>query len=59
MTLPRPVLRCIYCGWETPTWTTTRDGRHKPSGWHRLEVHLFDVHEIDVDLIGETETPQP
>lgn len=49
-----PMLRCIHCGWETPTWTTTRGGR-RSSGWHRLEVHIFDAHGIDVDLIGEVD----
>ena len=49
---PDNVLKCRHCSYTTFKWRTGVGGK-KQSGWRNLQEHMFDAHDIEVDLIGQ------
>jgi hypothetical protein len=45
-------MKCRFCNYTVQKWRTNSDG-HRISGWRRLQAHLLEAHDRQVDLIDD------
>lgn len=50
------VLKCRWCRWSTPKWSTGKDGKPR-SGWPRLQNHIEDRHEAEAMELSDSLGP--
>lgn len=49
-------LKCRWCGFTTPTFTTTKEGQ-RISGWHILRAHQITHHFNELEHIRNQANP--